>query len=122
MEMVGKSDPYVLLYVRPLFKYKTQVIDNNLNPIWNETFNLNVEDHETQVLHFQVKLYTFLSKFAMSYSSEKIRSGWKSSTELLLRIELKLEIISLGAESLKEYVEADQHMSFNPVGFGWRYG
>ncbi|BBN04449.1 hypothetical protein MPTK1_3g04720 [Marchantia polymorpha subsp. ruderalis] len=54
MEMVGKSDPYVLLYVRPLFKYKTQVIDNNLNPIWNETFNLNVEDHETQVLHFQV--------------------------------------------------------------------
>ncbi|KAL3683694.1 hypothetical protein R1sor_001716 [Riccia sorocarpa] len=54
MEMVGKSDPYVLLYVRPLFKYKTRVVGNNLNPLWEETFQLGVEDHETQVIHFQV--------------------------------------------------------------------
>ncbi|CAM6114039.1 unnamed protein product [Calypogeia fissa] len=54
MEMVGKSDPYVVLYVRPLFKLKTKVIDNNLNPEWNETFTLDVEDQETQALHFKV--------------------------------------------------------------------
>jgi Ca2+-dependent lipid-binding protein len=54
MEMVGKSDPYVVLNVRPLWKFKTKVIDNNLNPEWNEIFALNVEDQETQALHFKV--------------------------------------------------------------------
>ncbi|KAH9321730.1 hypothetical protein KI387_016369, partial [Taxus chinensis] len=54
MEMIGKSDPYVVLYVRVLFKVKTKVIDNNLNPEWNETFALDVEDKETQSLILEV--------------------------------------------------------------------
>ncbi|XP_010247855.1 PREDICTED: synaptotagmin-4-like isoform X1 [Nelumbo nucifera] len=54
MEMIGKSDPYVILYIRPLFKVKTKVIDNNLNPIWNETFELIAEDKETQSLILEV--------------------------------------------------------------------
>eukprot|EP00262_Sarcandra_glabra_P007998 TRINITY_DN21166_c0_g1_i1.p1 TRINITY_DN21166_c0_g1~~TRINITY_DN21166_c0_g1_i1.p1 ORF type:complete len:500 (-),score=120.35 TRINITY_DN21166_c0_g1_i1:144-1643(-) len=54
MEMIGKSDPYVVLYVRPLFKLKTKVIDNNLNPVWNQTFELLVEDKETQALIVEV--------------------------------------------------------------------
>ncbi|KAJ4951069.1 hypothetical protein NE237_027901 [Protea cynaroides] len=53
-EMIGKSDPYVVLYVRPLFKVKTRVINNNLNPVWNETFELIVEDKETQSLILEV--------------------------------------------------------------------
>ncbi|KAF3796731.1 Synaptotagmin-5 [Nymphaea thermarum] len=54
MEMIGNSDPYVLVHVRPLFKVKTKVIDNNLNPVWNETFKLIVEDKETQAVFFEV--------------------------------------------------------------------
>nr|XP_010934089.1 synaptotagmin-5 isoform X3 [Elaeis guineensis] len=54
MEMIGKSDPYVVLYVRPMFKVKTKVIDNNLNPVWNETFELIAEDKETQSVIFEV--------------------------------------------------------------------
>lgn len=54
MEMIGKSDPYVILYVRVLFKVKTKVIENNLNPEWNETFPLDVEDKETQSLIIEV--------------------------------------------------------------------
>ncbi|XP_010272629.1 PREDICTED: synaptotagmin-4 [Nelumbo nucifera] len=54
MEMIGKSDPYVVLYIRPLFKVKTKVIDNNLNPVWNETFELIAEDKETQALVLEV--------------------------------------------------------------------
>ncbi|KAI4356847.1 hypothetical protein L6164_000834 [Bauhinia variegata] len=54
MEMIGKSDPYVVLYIRPLFKVKTKVIDNNLNPTWNETFELIAEDKETQSLILEV--------------------------------------------------------------------
>ncbi|XP_043698148.1 calcium-dependent lipid-binding protein-like isoform X3 [Telopea speciosissima] len=54
MEMIGKSDPYVVLYVRPLFKVKTKIINNNLNPVWNQTFELIVEDEETQSLILEV--------------------------------------------------------------------
>ncbi|KAK4415981.1 Synaptotagmin-5 [Sesamum alatum] len=54
MELIGKSDPYVVLHVRPLFKVRTKVIDNNLNPVWNETFELIAEDKETQSLIFEV--------------------------------------------------------------------
>lgn len=54
MEMIGKSDPYVVVYIRPLFKVKTKVIDNNLNPIWDQTFELIAEDKETQSIVFEV--------------------------------------------------------------------
>ncbi|KAL8114270.1 hypothetical protein AgCh_021210 [Apium graveolens] len=54
MEMIGKSDPYVVVYIRPLFKVKTKVVDNNLNPVWDETFELIAEDKETQSLIFEV--------------------------------------------------------------------
>ncbi|KAM3344021.1 calcium-dependent lipid-binding protein-like [Capsicum galapagoense] len=53
-EMIGKSDPYVVLYIRPLFKFKTKTIDNNLNPVWDETFELIAEDKETQSLLLEV--------------------------------------------------------------------
>lgn len=54
MEMIGKSDPYVVLYVRPMFKVKTKVVNNNLNPVWNETFELIADDQETQSIVFEV--------------------------------------------------------------------
>ena len=54
MELIGKSDPYTVVFIRPLFKVKTKVIDNNLNPVWNETFELIAEDKETQSLIFEV--------------------------------------------------------------------
>ncbi|KAK6142871.1 hypothetical protein DH2020_023219 [Rehmannia glutinosa] len=53
-ELIGKSDPYVAMHIRPLFKVKTKVVDNNLNPVWNETFELIAEDKETQSLIFEV--------------------------------------------------------------------
>ncbi|KAI3449148.1 hypothetical protein Pfo_005813 [Paulownia fortunei] len=53
-ELIGKSDPYVVVHIRPLFKVKTKVVDNNLNPVWNQTFELIAEDKETQSLIFEV--------------------------------------------------------------------
>ncbi|XP_015689834.2 calcium-dependent lipid-binding protein-like [Oryza brachyantha] len=53
-ELIGKSDPYVVLFIRPMFKEKTSVIDDNLSPEWNETFSLIAEDKETQHLILQV--------------------------------------------------------------------
>ncbi|XP_066396169.1 calcium-dependent lipid-binding protein-like [Miscanthus floridulus] len=53
-ELIGKSEPYVVLFIRPMFKEKTSVIDDNLNPRWNETFHLIAEDKETQSLILEV--------------------------------------------------------------------
>lgn len=54
MEIIGKSDPYVIMYVRPMFKVKTKVIRNNLNPEWNENFDMVIEDKETQSIILEV--------------------------------------------------------------------
>ncbi|KMZ76118.1 putative Calcium lipid binding protein [Zostera marina] len=54
MEFIGKSDPYVCFYIRPKCKESTKVIDNNINPEWNEEFYLTVEDKETQFVTFEV--------------------------------------------------------------------
>ncbi|CAN1236643.1 Calcium-dependent lipid-binding protein [Linum grandiflorum] len=54
MEMIGKSDPYVALHIRPVFKVKTHTVENNLNPVWNQTFELIAEDKETQSIIFEV--------------------------------------------------------------------
>ena len=53
-DVFGKSDPYVVLHIRPMFKVKTKVIDNNINPEWNETFEVIAEDKETQFLVLEV--------------------------------------------------------------------
>lgn len=69
MEMIGKSDPYVVVHIRPLFKIKTKVIENNLNPVWNQTFELIAEDKETQSLILEVlipKTLSFLSWFSFA--------------------------------------------------------
>ncbi|KAL5697877.1 Synaptotagmin-5 [Ranunculus cassubicifolius] len=56
-DIIGKSDPYAKLYVRPLRdRTKTsKTINNQLNPIWNEHFEFVIEDASTQ--HLVVKIY-----------------------------------------------------------------
>ncbi|XP_010241602.1 PREDICTED: synaptotagmin-5-like [Nelumbo nucifera] len=51
-DIIGKSDPYAVLYIRPLRdRMKTsKTINNQLNPIWNEHFEFIVEDASTQNL------------------------------------------------------------------------
>ncbi|GMI84388.1 SYNAPTOTAGMIN HOMOLOG E, synaptotagmin 5, ARABIDOPSIS THALIANA SYNAPTOTAGMIN HOMOLOG E [Hibiscus trionum] len=56
-DMVGKSDPFAKLFVRPL-RHKTKTsktINNTLNPIWNEHFEFIVEDASTQ--HLTVRVF-----------------------------------------------------------------
>eukprot|EP01111_Echinosteliopsis_oligospora_P004480 TRINITY_DN172_c0_g1_i2.p1 TRINITY_DN172_c0_g1~~TRINITY_DN172_c0_g1_i2.p1 ORF type:complete len:161 (-),score=36.17 TRINITY_DN172_c0_g1_i2:568-1050(-) len=58
----SKSDPYVILSVQhkgglSMFgsEYKTKTIDNNLNPVWNESFNMSCSDPSTDILRIKVK-------------------------------------------------------------------
>jgi hypothetical protein len=53
-ELIGQSDPYVTLHVCLMFKMKTNIIDDNLNHEWNETFELFVEHRETQSVNLEV--------------------------------------------------------------------
>uniref|UniRef100_A0A1D1XKJ4 Extended synaptotagmin-3 n=1 Tax=Anthurium amnicola TaxID=1678845 RepID=A0A1D1XKJ4_9ARAE len=56
-DIIGKSDPFAVLYIRPLRDRmkKSKTINNELNPIWNEHFEFIVEDPSTQ--HLFVKIY-----------------------------------------------------------------
>nr|GLL45318.1 synaptotagmin-5-like [Ipomoea trifida] len=56
-DLIGKSDPYAVLYVRPVRDRtkKSKTINNDLNPVWNEHFQFVVEDPLTQ--HLVVKIY-----------------------------------------------------------------
>lgn len=56
-DFIGKSDPYAVLYIRPIKdrRKKSKTIDNQLNPVWNEHFEFEVEDISTQ--HLTVKIY-----------------------------------------------------------------
>ncbi|CAN6182676.1 unnamed protein product [Urochloa humidicola] len=56
-DLVGKSDPFAVLYIRPLREKtkKSKTINNDLNPIWNEHYEFEVEDISTQ--HLTIKVY-----------------------------------------------------------------
>src|SRR6185295_16940746 len=44
-DSLGKSDPYVELWLEKGYKQKTTTKKNDLNPKWNESFTFNVHDH-----------------------------------------------------------------------------
>ncbi|XP_021862189.2 synaptotagmin-5 [Spinacia oleracea] len=56
-DLIGKSDPFASLFIRPLRNRtkKSKTINNQLNPIWNETFDFVVEDPSTQ--HLTLRVY-----------------------------------------------------------------
>ncbi|KAK4401288.1 Synaptotagmin-4 [Sesamum angolense] len=56
-DIIGKSDPFAELFVRPLRdRIKTsKTINNQTNPIWNEHFEFVVDDVSTQ--HLTIRVY-----------------------------------------------------------------
>ncbi|GER51703.1 calcium-dependent lipid-binding family protein [Striga asiatica] len=56
-DIIGKSDPFAKIYIRPLrdLTKTSKTIDNQINPIWNEHFEFEVEDLSTQ--NVTVKVY-----------------------------------------------------------------
>ncbi|CAG8650572.1 9938_t:CDS:2 [Paraglomus occultum] len=45
-DLIGKSDPYVELWISKDYKQRTSTKKNTLNPIWNEDFKFNTDTHE----------------------------------------------------------------------------
>ncbi|KAJ3128111.1 hypothetical protein HK098_005165 [Nowakowskiella sp. JEL0407] len=51
-DLLGKSDPYVELYVDHHHKQRTQVAGGTLEPVWNESFTFAVNGEDK--LHLKV--------------------------------------------------------------------
>ncbi|CAI5468097.1 unnamed protein product [Closterium sp. Yama58-4] len=55
VDMMSVSDPFAILWTHCKHKAVTRTIDNDLNPVWNETFELPVDDIHTAELFIQVE-------------------------------------------------------------------
>ena len=53
---LGTSDPYVKVKIRGKCVYKSKIVHRNLNPLWNEKFELPVDDINTDLVF---KVYDF---------------------------------------------------------------
>lgn len=54
--ILGTSDPYVKVKLRQKCVYKSKIVYRNLNPTWNEVFQLAVDDVNTELVF---KVYDF---------------------------------------------------------------
>ena len=63
MDLNGKSDPYIKLYLlgmkpkEKIGEVKTKIIKETLNPIWNDEFHFPIKSIGTDVLHMSLKDY-----------------------------------------------------------------
>lgn len=55
-DIITDSDPYVLVYLRnyPMVKYRTKVVKNNLNPTWDQDFELDLVNQTSDILSLKV--------------------------------------------------------------------
>lgn len=99
-ELIGKSDPYVVVHIRPLFKVKTMVVDDNLNPVWNETFEVIAEDKETQSLIIEVWIFSphlhLLSMQILSRSANTTKYGVTTRVYIIINTFIILIFIDCG--------------------------
>ena len=60
MDKKNLSDPYARIYLtpddKPTLKRKTKIVKNNLNPIWQETFDYPITFEETVKKELTVNL------------------------------------------------------------------
>jgi Ca2+-dependent lipid-binding protein len=84
MDLTGKSDPYVILKLGNLQTQKSNYINQDLNPVWNEVFSFDV-DTGKEVLDVQCFDHDdfgsddFLGRFALSldnYRDQQPHDEW----------------------------------------------
>lgn len=68
MLVVDTPDPYVELFIptSPESRKKTQHIDNNINPEWNEAFEFILDPNQNNVLKVKRNEINFCSKSKLS--------------------------------------------------------
>ena len=61
MDLNGKSDPFVVLKYDNKQQYKTSIVKANLNPVWNESFEFDLQS-EADSVHMVVYDYDRLTQ------------------------------------------------------------
>lgn len=56
MDVIGETDPYVVLYLRnnSNIQYKTKVLKNCMNPVWNQDFEINLLNQTSDILSLKM--------------------------------------------------------------------
>lgn len=55
VDRIGKSDPYVKVWLQSDAQFKTPVVANNLNPVFEAPFSFQLTGEKAEALQFQVK-------------------------------------------------------------------
>nr|CAD1825813.1 unnamed protein product [Ananas comosus var. bracteatus] len=98
MDMTGKSDPYVVLTMKKTkTKYKTRVVNESLNPMWDQTFDFVVEDGLHDMLILEVWDHDTFGKDYMgrlhhdsdkSYNGGTVRGKFSLRRHKIRKVEL----------------------------------
>ncbi|KAL5985684.1 hypothetical protein ACLOJK_027670 [Asimina triloba] len=76
-DLMGKADPFVVIRMKKTeTKNKTRVVNDSLNPAWNQTFDFVVEDGTHDMLILEVYDHDTFGKPPYSYIREKIVHLW----------------------------------------------
>jgi len=84
----GKADPYVVLIMKKAqIKSKTRVVNESLNPVWNQTFDFVLEDGLHDMLMLEVWDHDtfgkdFMGKCILTLKRVLIEGEYKDSYEL----------------------------------------
>ena len=116
MDLVGKTDPYVVLWIQsnPSSRRQTKYLKNNMEPRWNEQFTLELLNQTSDILSFkmwdkdvvdddematldiplgQFQLFDIVEKEYDMKPCKGVKKGGK--------IKLKIQVIPLNAECWK---------------------
>ncbi|KAF3668342.1 Synaptotagmin-4 [Capsicum annuum] len=92
-DLMGKSDPFVVLIMKKSEqKNKTRVLNNTLNPVWNQTFDFVVEDGLHDLLILEVWDHD-------TFGKDKIGRCIMTLTRVILEEEFKDTFTLDGAKS-----------------------
>uniref|UniRef100_A0A2C9UBC4 Uncharacterized protein n=2 Tax=Manihot esculenta TaxID=3983 RepID=A0A2C9UBC4_MANES len=95
VDLMGKADPYVVLQMKKSdTKVKTRVVNESLNPVWNQTFDFVVEDALHDMLILEVWDHD-------TFGKDKIGRCIMTLTRVLLEGEVQESFPLDGAKSGK---------------------
>lgn len=87
-DLMGKADPYVVLTLKKTeIKNKTRVVNESLNPVWNQTFDFMVEDGLHDMLMLEVYDHDtfgkdYMGRVILTLTRVLLEGEYKESFEL----------------------------------------
>ncbi|XP_012076512.1 synaptotagmin-4 [Jatropha curcas] len=104
VDLMGKADPYVVLQMKKSdTKVKTRVVNESLNPVWNQTFDFVVEDALHDMLILEVWDHD-------TFGKDKIGRCIMTLTRVILEGEFQDSFPLEGAKSGKLFL----HLKWTP--------